>query len=261
MDQFQCFIVLRNNLPETRENFFCGLRIREWSVLLLDPFANLIDAVHQLLFFRGTSQSKNTCFGIFFLHRLDFLSNHTTCAQCPPQKGATLAWICRLTPASFHVLGGRFLWERYISFAWVTTWQCILGIFLIARERFLERKLAILSIANLVRHRWLFFKILTFTFDPPFILCYACRSFPRHLFSSNPLSSLLPLFHLPYSVPRHDPPSMNQVGDRCFDNKMYEAAKLLYNNVSNFARLAITLVHLGEYQGAVDRWILVGWRW
>ena len=34
---------------------------------------------------------------------------------------------------------------------------------------------------------------------------------------------------------------------------MYEAAKLLYNNVSNFARLAITLVHLGEYQGAVDR--------
>ena len=33
---------------------------------------------------------------------------------------------------------------------------------------------------------------------------------------------------------------------------MYEAAKLLYNNVSNFARLAITLVHLKEFQGAVD---------
>lgn len=33
---------------------------------------------------------------------------------------------------------------------------------------------------------------------------------------------------------------------------MYEPAKLLYNNVSNFARLAITLVHLKEYQGAVD---------
>ena len=28
---------------------------------------------------------------------------------------------------------------------------------------------------------------------------------------------------------------------------MYEAAKLLYNNVSNFAKLASTLVHLGEY--------------
>ena len=33
---------------------------------------------------------------------------------------------------------------------------------------------------------------------------------------------------------------------------MFEAAKLLYNNVSNFAKLAITLVHLKEYQGAVD---------
>lgn len=33
---------------------------------------------------------------------------------------------------------------------------------------------------------------------------------------------------------------------------MYEATKLLYNNVSNFARLASTLVHLGEYQAAVD---------
>lgn len=42
------------------------------------------------------------------------------------------------------------------------------------------------------------------------------------------------------------------MADRCFDDKMYDAAKLLYNNVSNFARLAITLVHLGEYQGAVD---------
>jgi clathrin heavy chain len=43
-----------------------------------------------------------------------------------------------------------------------------------------------------------------------------------------------------------------QIGDRCFDDGMYEAAKLLYNNVSNFARLAITLVHLKEFQGAVD---------
>uniref|UniRef100_A0A803VGC7 Clathrin heavy chain like 1 n=1 Tax=Ficedula albicollis TaxID=59894 RepID=A0A803VGC7_FICAL len=42
------------------------------------------------------------------------------------------------------------------------------------------------------------------------------------------------------------------VGDRCYEEGMYEAAKLLYNNVSNFARLASTLVHLGEYQAAVD---------
>eukprot|EP00918_Siedleckia_nematoides_P052760 GHVU01115232.1.p1 GENE.GHVU01115232.1~~GHVU01115232.1.p1 ORF type:complete len:1420 (+),score=245.63 GHVU01115232.1:120-4379(+) len=52
------------------------------------------------------------------------------------------------------------------------------------------------------------------------------------------------------SGPNHA--NITQVADRCFDNKMYDAAKLLYNNVSNFARLAITLVHLGEYQGAVD---------
>jgi clathrin heavy chain len=43
-----------------------------------------------------------------------------------------------------------------------------------------------------------------------------------------------------------------QVGERCYEEKMYEAAKLLFNNISNFARLASTLVHLGEFQNAVD---------
>jgi clathrin heavy chain len=52
------------------------------------------------------------------------------------------------------------------------------------------------------------------------------------------------------SGPNHA--NITQVADRCFDQQMYEAAKLLYNNVSNFARLAITLVYLGEYQAAVD---------
>lgn len=52
------------------------------------------------------------------------------------------------------------------------------------------------------------------------------------------------------SGPNHA--NITQVADRCFDQRMFEPAKLLYNNVSNFARLAITLVHLGEYQGAVD---------
>ena len=33
---------------------------------------------------------------------------------------------------------------------------------------------------------------------------------------------------------------------------MYDAAKILYNNISNFAKLAVTLCHLGDYQGAVD---------
>ena len=45
---------------------------------------------------------------------------------------------------------------------------------------------------------------------------------------------------------------LSQVGERCYSEGMYEAAKLLFNNISNFARLASTLVHLGEYQNAVD---------
>ncbi|XP_040566519.1 LOW QUALITY PROTEIN: clathrin heavy chain 1 [Lepeophtheirus salmonis] len=43
-----------------------------------------------------------------------------------------------------------------------------------------------------------------------------------------------------------------KIGDRCFDGKMYEAAKLFYKNVSNFAKLAITLVYLKDYQGSVE---------
>lgn len=49
------------------------------------------------------------------------------------------------------------------------------------------------------------------------------------------------------SGPNHA--DIQKIGDRCFDDKMYNAAKLLYNNVSNFARLAITLVYLKEFQG------------
>lgn len=52
------------------------------------------------------------------------------------------------------------------------------------------------------------------------------------------------------SGPNHA--DIQKIGDRCFSDGMYDAAKLLYNNVSNFARLAITLVHLKEFQGAVD---------
>lgn len=52
------------------------------------------------------------------------------------------------------------------------------------------------------------------------------------------------------SSPNHA--DISKIGDRCFDDGLYDAAKLLYNNVSNFGRLAITLVHLKEFQGAVD---------
>ncbi|CAB4482710.1 unnamed protein product [Rhizophagus irregularis] len=42
------------------------------------------------------------------------------------------------------------------------------------------------------------------------------------------------------------------VGDGCYDEGLFEAAKILFMSVSNWARLASTLVHLGEYQSAVD---------
>lgn len=41
-------------------------------------------------------------------------------------------------------------------------------------------------------------------------------------------------------------------GDKCYDEGLYEAAKVLFTNVSNWARLASTLVKLGQYQAAVD---------
>ncbi|CAO3637493.1 unnamed protein product [Mucor fragilis] len=45
---------------------------------------------------------------------------------------------------------------------------------------------------------------------------------------------------------------IQEVGDRCFRAGMYEAAKILYTSISNHASLAQTLVHLKDYQGAVD---------
>ncbi|EDQ92603.1 uncharacterized protein MONBRDRAFT_19294 [Monosiga brevicollis MX1] len=46
--------------------------------------------------------------------------------------------------------------------------------------------------------------------------------------------------------------NVQEVGDRCYDEQLWEAAKILYSNASNFARLSSTLVHLKEYQAAVD---------
>lgn len=42
------------------------------------------------------------------------------------------------------------------------------------------------------------------------------------------------------------------VGEKCFNDELYEAAKMLFTSVSNYARLATTLVFLGDYQGAVE---------
>ncbi|GAA6001306.1 clathrin heavy chain [Rhodotorula paludigena] len=41
-------------------------------------------------------------------------------------------------------------------------------------------------------------------------------------------------------------------GEKAFDAELYEAAKLLFTSISNWARLATTLIYLGENQAAVD---------
>ncbi|OTF76201.1 clathrin heavy chain 1-like protein [Euroglyphus maynei] len=45
---------------------------------------------------------------------------------------------------------------------------------------------------------------------------------------------------------------ISKIGDRCFEDKLYEPARILYDNVANYGKLAITLVHLQQFQGAVD---------
>ncbi|KAH9402831.1 hypothetical protein TYRP_015590 [Tyrophagus putrescentiae] len=52
------------------------------------------------------------------------------------------------------------------------------------------------------------------------------------------------------SSPNHA--DISKIGDRCFEDKLYEPARILYDNVANYGRLAITLVHLEQFQGAVD---------
>mmetsp|Transcript_28677 Transcript_28677/g.48179 ORF Transcript_28677/g.48179 Transcript_28677/m.48179 type:complete len:1757 (+) Transcript_28677:68-5338(+) len=46
--------------------------------------------------------------------------------------------------------------------------------------------------------------------------------------------------------------NIQAIGDRCFDEGMYEAAKILFTNLSNFSRLTSALVKLGQFQAAVD---------
>jgi clathrin heavy chain len=42
------------------------------------------------------------------------------------------------------------------------------------------------------------------------------------------------------------------VGEKCFDDELYQAAKLLFTSISNWARLATTLIYLEENQAAVE---------
>ncbi|EJD47981.1 clathrin heavy chain [Auricularia subglabra TFB-10046 SS5] len=42
------------------------------------------------------------------------------------------------------------------------------------------------------------------------------------------------------------------VGEKCFEDELYQAAKLLFSSINNWARLATTLIYLGETQAAVE---------
>uniref|UniRef100_A9U2Z4 Clathrin heavy chain n=1 Tax=Physcomitrium patens TaxID=3218 RepID=A9U2Z4_PHYPA len=46
--------------------------------------------------------------------------------------------------------------------------------------------------------------------------------------------------------------NLQTVGDRLFDDSLYEAAKIIFTHISNWARLASTLVKIHQYQAAVD---------
>lgn len=45
---------------------------------------------------------------------------------------------------------------------------------------------------------------------------------------------------------------IQSVGDRCFDEGLYEAARILFSSISNYSRLASTLVKLGKNREAVS---------
>ncbi|XP_031493982.1 clathrin heavy chain 2 [Nymphaea colorata] len=46
--------------------------------------------------------------------------------------------------------------------------------------------------------------------------------------------------------------NLQTVGDRLYDEALYEAAKIIFSYISNWAKLACTLVKLKQFQGAVD---------
>ena len=45
---------------------------------------------------------------------------------------------------------------------------------------------------------------------------------------------------------------IQDVAERCYAEAQYESAKILFNSISNFSRLATCYMHLGEHQAAVD---------
>ncbi|ODQ81318.1 hypothetical protein BABINDRAFT_160679 [Babjeviella inositovora NRRL Y-12698] len=46
--------------------------------------------------------------------------------------------------------------------------------------------------------------------------------------------------------------NLEEIGDKLFAAKKYQIARILYSNISNYSKLATTLVYLEDYQSAVD---------
>lgn len=46
--------------------------------------------------------------------------------------------------------------------------------------------------------------------------------------------------------------NIEESGDKAYEEGLNEAAKIFYSSISNWAKLSTTLVHLGEYQSAVE---------
>ena len=46
--------------------------------------------------------------------------------------------------------------------------------------------------------------------------------------------------------------NIQQIGERCFEEQMYNAAKLLFASIGNNAKLALCFVHLGMFREATD---------
>jgi clathrin heavy chain len=41
---------------------------------------------------------------------------------------------------------------------------------------------------------------------------------------------------------------IDQIGERCFDEGLFEAAKILFSNINNNAKLALCYVNLEQYK-------------
>ncbi|KAM5378423.1 hypothetical protein ACJA88_006157 [Fusarium oxysporum] len=46
--------------------------------------------------------------------------------------------------------------------------------------------------------------------------------------------------------------NIEESGDKAYEEGLFEASKIFYTSISNWAKLATTLVHLGDYQAAVE---------